>query len=286
MGQILFAIFYTAFSMISIAPSSASHDIQLNYFEYNRGLSSPVIAQIRIGYPGYFDYTFHDVIMYDYSFFPDNSIIPNAFIDNLFSGDIVGAVKAFTEPYYGIRFYHFFKSSPNIGWGIEFIHFKVFLPGGSLQNVHITGTDGDGNSIDTYDIISNYITYFNVSHGVNHLSFSLVYRLMLFQTEKIKSGILQPYVSLSFGICIPHPELKLAETEERQAYSYQLEFGNFGGGINLGFRLQFLRHLEFYFEYKFTFTWLYGMHFDNGQEGEIDASFTSNHFVWGLGLVF
>ena len=285
MGELLFTIFYTVFSLTSFNPS-VNQDYQLNYFEYNRGISSPVIAKIRIGYPGHFDYTFHDVVMYDYSFFPDNSIIPNAFIDNLLNLDIVGAVKAFTEPYYGIRFYHFLKSSPNIGWGIEFIHFKVFLPGGSLQNVHITGTDADGNPVDTYDIISNYISYFNISHGVNHLSFSIVYRLMLFPTEKIKSGILQPYVSLSFGICIPHPELKLAGTDEKQAYSYQLGFPNFGGAINLGFRLQLLRHLEFYMEYKFTFTWLYGMYFDNGEEGEIDASFTANHLLWGLGLNF
>lgn len=285
MGELFFAIVYTLFSLTSFS-SPTSSEYPLNYFEYNRGMSSPVIAQIRINYPGFFDYTFHDVVMYDYSFFPDNSIIPNAFLDNLFSGDIVGAVKAFTEPYYGIRFYHFLKNSPQIGWGIEFIHFKVFLPGGSLQNVHITGTDADGNSVDTYDIISNYISYFNISHGVNHLSFSLVYRLMLFKTDKIPQGIFQPYVSASFGICIPHPELKIAGTDERQAYSYQLGFPNFGGGLNLGFRIHIFKHLAIYMEYKYTFTFLYGMYFDNGEEGEIDASFTANHLVWGLSLAF
>ena len=196
MGQIIFTLFYAIFSLTSFNAAQIDSNMPLNYFEYNRGMSSPVIAQIRINYPGFFDYTFHDVIMYDYSFFPDNSIIPNAFIDNLFSGDIVGAVKSFTEPYYGIRFYHFLKNNPNLGWGIEFIHFKVFLPSSSLQNVHITGTDSNGNNVDTYDIISNYISYFNVSHGVNHLSFSVVYRLMLFQKPKIPQGILQPYIKL------------------------------------------------------------------------------------------
>jgi len=69
MGELLFTIFYTVFSLTSFNPS-VNQDYQLNYFEYNRGISSPVIAKIRIGYPGHFDYTFHDVIMYDYSFFP------------------------------------------------------------------------------------------------------------------------------------------------------------------------------------------------------------------------
>ncbi len=109
---------------------------------------------------------------------------------------------------------------------------------------------------------------------------------MLFPTEKVPAGIFQPYVSASFVICIPHPELKLAGTEERHAYSYQLGFQNFGGGINLGFRLKLFRHFAFYMEYKFTFTWLYGIYFDNGEEGEIDASLTTNHLVWGLSLNF
>lgn len=119
MSNFFYALIYTLFYFFSFNPSQ-NNSIPLNYFEYNRGMSSPVIANLRINYPGYFDYTFHDVVMYDYSFFPDNSIIPNAFISHLLALDIVNTVKSFTEPYYGIRFYHFREDNPNIGWGIEF----------------------------------------------------------------------------------------------------------------------------------------------------------------------
>ncbi len=103
MGELIFTKIYTMFSLTSFNFTTDSK-MPLNYFEYNRGIPSPVIAQARINYPDYFNYTLYDVVMYDYSFSPDNLIIPNAFIGHLFSVDIVNAVKAFTEPYYGIRF--------------------------------------------------------------------------------------------------------------------------------------------------------------------------------------
>lgn len=284
MSDIIFLIFYAAFSLLSSSPSG-DDSMPLNYFEYNRGISSEVIAKLGVYYPGYYNYTFHDVIMTDLSLFPDQTIFADAFFEQLFTGDIVNMIKAFTEPYYGIRFYHFRRNLPNFGWGVEFIHFKVFLPSGTQQTVHITGTDADGNDVDFWAPITDYITHVNISHGVNHLSFSLVYRLMLFQTEKIPQGIFQPYVSGSFGICIPHPELYLADIG-KVAYSYQLGFPNFGGGLNLGFRIQPFRNFAFYMEYKFTFTYLLDMHFDNGADGKFTASFITNHLVWGMSLNF
>lgn len=283
-------IFLTLFSSLFILFSSStnynSNDIRLNYFEYNRGMSLPTIAQIHISYEGGWDYTFHNVYMEDLSFFPDNSIIPNAFFEPLFQGDIVNAVKATTEPYYGIRYYHFFKNNPNFGIGIDFIHFKVFVPSDSEYQIHITGTDENGNSVDMWAPIHDYIAYFNVSHGVNHVTLSATYRMMLLPDENIPEGRIQPYVALSFGPCIPHPELKLTGDTERSAYSYQIGFPNFGFGLNLGTRFQFFKHFGFYLEYKFTATWLYGMYFDNGVNGTIQTRFTDNHFVWGLFVAF
>ncbi len=278
-------ILYGFMTLFSMSGDMDNDNMCLNYFEYNRGMSSPVIADFRIRKEGWGDYTFNDVVLYDYSFFPDNSIFPNAFFKPLLELDIVNAVKASTEPYYGIRFYHFFEDSPQFGWGIEFIHFKVFLPDSSenQQTVHITGTDENDVSVDEWNEIHNYIQYMSISHGVNHLSYSMVYRMMLLPTEKIPQGRIQPYVSASLGICIPHPELKLTGETERDIYSYQIGFPNFGGGFNLGTRFQWSKHSGMYLEYKYTYTYLHGMRLDNA-EGEFDASFAANHFVWGLFL--
>ena len=83
----------------------------LNYFEYNRGKSFPVTTDIGLQY-GSNSLHFYDVHLDDDSFFPDNSIIPNAFLKPLFKLRFSDALAAFTEPYYGYRFIHFFKKNP------------------------------------------------------------------------------------------------------------------------------------------------------------------------------
>lgn len=271
--------------ILSPAPSEKSnHKMPLNYFEYNRGMSFPTRAWIRIVYPGHFNLTFHDVRMKGCSFYPDDSILPNAFLAPLLKGKFEDAIGAFTEPYYGIRFYHFFKNRPNLGIGIELIHFKVFMPDED-QQVYISGNDENG-EVNNEMSIKDYISSFNVSHGINHLSLSLVYRIMLLQTEKFPAGKIQPYGALSFGPCIPHPQLRLVGDDEYKAYSYQLNFSNIGMGINLGARLQFSKHLGMYLEYKYTRTFLNAMHFDNGEEGKIQIQFPDHHIAWGLSTIF
>ncbi|HEB36983.1 MAG TPA: hypothetical protein ENI18_14280 [Candidatus Aminicenantes bacterium] len=274
-------------TFIILFPSPVKKDVHkmtLNYVEYNRGMSFPTRAWIRINYPGYFDLTFHDVYMKGYSFYPDDSILPNAFLSPLLQGKIGDAIGAFTEPYYGIRFYHFFKKKPNFGIGFEFVHLKVFIPDED-QQVYTTGVDENG-PVDEWKSAHEYISSFNVSHGVNHLSLSLVYRIMLFPTEKILAGKLQPYFAVSAGTCIPHPQLRLVGSAESKAFSYQADFSNFNFGANLGARFQFSKHFGMYFEYKYTQSYLRGMRFDNGEEGTIQMRFPAHHLAWGLSYIF
>ena len=98
----------------SCAGGMESHRITLNYFEYNRGKSFPVHSDIGMEWGGH-SLNFNNVRFEDDSFFPDNSIIPNAFLRPLFNLRFSDALKAFTEPYYGYRFIHFFRSNPRLG---------------------------------------------------------------------------------------------------------------------------------------------------------------------------
>ena len=281
---IICGIYTPSPSALSSAEIQSPPEITLNYIEYNRGMSFPTTAQLGIQYPGHYDLTFHDVRMVANSFYPDDFIIPNAFFWPLFEGRFGDVLGAFTEPYYGIRIYHFFKKRPNLGFGAEFIHLKVFIPDEG-EEVHITGEDGTG-LVDERKSTKEYISSYNISHGVNHLSLSVVYRLMLLPSEKVPVGRIQPYASLSIGPCIPHPQLRLEGDAGYKAFSYQPKFGNFGFGVNLGARFQISGRFGFYMEYKFTRSFLNDMSFDNGEEGEFWTRFPSHHIAWGVSFIF
>jgi hypothetical protein len=257
--------------------------IPLTYIEYNRGMNFPTSATIRINYPGHFDLSFHNTRLVGHSFYPDGSIFPNAFFAPLARLNIKRALYAFTEPYYGIRFYRFFKKNPKLGLGFEFIHLKVFIPDEG-DEVLITGTEGGG-SVRKTASTQDYISAFNVSHGVNHLSLSVVYREMLFRTERYPGGRLQPYAAISFGPALPHPQLRLKNDPQWKAYSTQMHLSNMGFGINLGLRLQIFKKLGLYVEYKLTRSFLRDLRFDNGEKGKVSMTFSAHHLAWGLSFL-
>ena len=281
-------IVFAFLSVFTLQPSNSvpknPSQVTLNYIEYNRGASFPTRAQIGIDYPGFYELTFHDVRMIGNSFYPDNSILPNAFIWPLLEGKLRASKNAFTEPYYGLRFTHFFKKNPNLGIGLEFAHLKVFIPDEG-ESVRITGMD-NGKSVDEWKSTKEYIDSFNVSHGVNHLSLFLVYRLMLLQTEKIGAGKIQPYLSMGYGPCFPHPQLRLKGDPEYKAYGHQFNFANYGLSLGLGSRFQISKGFGFYLEYKFTKAYLKEMKFDNGEEGTMHLNFPVHHLAWGFSIIF
>jgi hypothetical protein len=258
-------------------------EIPLTYIEYNRGINFPTSATIRINYPGHFDLSFHNTRLIGHSFFPDNSIIPNAFLAPLGRLNFKAAAYAITEPYYSVRIYQFLKKNPKLGVGIEFVHLKVFIPDEG-DEVLITGTES-GSPVKKTASTKNYITTFSVSHGVNHLSLSVVYREMLYRTEKYPGGRVQPYAALSFGPALPHPQLRLKGDKQWKAYSTQLHLSNMGIGLNLGLRLQVFRKLGLYLEYKLTQSFLRNLSFDNGEKGTISMTFFAHHLAWGLSFM-
>jgi hypothetical protein len=273
--------------MLAISAPAAGKDgkpkIPLTYIEYNRGINFPTSSTLRIRYPGHFNLNFHDVRLVGHSFFPDNAILPNAFLRPLSRLNFKAAAYAFTEPYYGVRFYKFFKNSPRLGLGIEFVHLKVFIPDEG-DDVLITGTE-NGLPVRKIASTKEYISAFNVSHGVNHLSLSAVYRHPLVISDEYPGGRIQPYTSFSMGPALPHPQLKLEGDTEWKAYSTQLHFPNLGIGLNIGVRMQISKKLGLYLEYKLSGSFLRDLRYDNGEEGTISLSFFCQHLAWGLSFL-
>ena len=266
--------------------ASSAGKMTLNIFEYNRGYSFPNVSDVVITTAAG-ETRFHDMRLEGSSFYPDNSIIPHAFFEPLLNLRFGDAIKAFTEPYYGIRFYHFFKNHPHWGFGIDFIHFKVFMADPQTQRVSVTGpwpnVQPDGKIL-----LDDHFSMLNVSHGVNHITLTGIYRLFLFPSVKIPDGRLQPFVSLGAGPAVPHLQLTLKQDGQLapKAFSYQLRLGNWGMGLGAGFRWKISPRFGLYGEYKWTYSILNEMHYDNGEDGKVSMRFPTHHLVWGLSFVF
>jgi len=277
-------LFLVLFAQGCAVKQSKPRAMTRNYFEYNRGKSFPNRSDVGLTY-GNNDFTLHDVGLVDESFYPDNSIIPNAFLSPLFKLKFGDALNAFTEPYYGYRLLHFLKKNPHIGIGLEFIHIKVFALD-MEQRIHISGTF-NGEKVDGQVRLGDYIEQLNVSHGVNHVGITFNYRLMLSPTPAIPDGRIQPFVSASFGPTAPHLELKIKDDSklERDAYTYQWSSKNWGTGLGLGVRYKPNPHFGLYMEYKFTYSHLHGMHFDAIPGTRVTMDFFTHQIQWGLSVM-
>jgi hypothetical protein len=261
----------------------------MNYFSYHRGISSKVVSDIRIvDRDSNSDITYHNVVLDDQSFFADRSIIPNAYADALSLFDIENVVKGLTEPYYAIKYYRFLNPLPNLGLGVDFTHFKVFITDFD-QNLHRTGTE-NGVPVNNYIRAGDYFRHYSISHGINHIALSAIYRLMFFKTDKIPDGIVQPYAGLGFGPSIPHGELTVVNpdgiTTTRKVYSYRVDFPNFGFDLCLGIMIKPDPHFSINLVYKYTYSMLGNISFDNGNDGYIETFFEVNHLQWGLSFIF
>lgn len=276
-------LFLAVLAVTGCASRHASFRPTLNYLEYNRGKSFPTRSDIQLDWNVNSLY-FTGVRFADDSFFPDNFIIPNAFLRPLMQLRFGDALKAFTEPYYGYRLIHFFRRNPRIGLGIEFTHHKLFLNDPN-QPVRVSGTY-EGKPLDQSLPVNAFIDYLSVSHGVNHLNLIVTYRWLLSPTAAIPDGRWQPYVAAGFGPAFPHLELKLTkDSPEWSEYAYHSGPRNFNFSVGIGMRGKFSPHLGAYLEYKFSYSHLHDMHFYGGA-GNLAMAFGTHHLMWGISLIF
>jgi hypothetical protein len=235
--------------------------------EYTRGFCSTHDSDLVLEHDQ--SLRFHNLDLEDQSFFPDDSPIPNAFVPPLAKFDLVGAVKALTAPYYGVRiFVH--PDSP-WGFGLDFTHYKVLVRDES-RPVRVSG--------DVHETVplNRYMQRFEASHGVNFVALAVRYQQPLWWPW------LSPFAALSLGPMIPHTEVWDA-SGRRRAYSYQVRWGNFGAGLHSGARLHIGKRWALLAEYKLTYGHLGNMVFDDDDRARLRMDIWTHHLQWGLAYV-
>ena len=134
-------------------------------------------------------------------------------------------------PYYGLRVDHFLPSQPNWGVGLEFNHYKVYAD--ADRAVPVAGT-WLGAPVNAVAPLSERVQNFSISHGVNFVGVSALYRGMLDRSERFPQGRLQPYVGAGPVYYILHPENtinNLANNEKYQESGLGLQLL---GGLHYG----------------------------------------------------
>lgn len=132
--------------------------------------------------------------------------------------------RSFEMPiYYGLRVAHFLGPRPGVGLMLDFFHDKVYAR-----------SDAEGR-------LGGAIQGFNMSHGANYLTLSLLYRWAA--SERI-----EPYVGLGAGTMAPHVEATVAG---QSAEGYQFPRGRVLQ-ISAGVVYRFAWFLGGVLEYRFT----------------------------------
>ncbi len=131
------------------------------------------------------------------------------------------------SPYYGVKFGYFLPKSPRVGLELEFNHAKMYAKVG--ESKQITGT-WQGQPVNGVEPISDRVRKYQISNGINALSFSVLYRVPVMVSDKYPDGRLQPYVGGGPQYTALYSINNIAELQVREKYhpngwGYQL----FGG---------------------------------------------------------
>ncbi|OWW18455.1 hypothetical protein AYR66_00430 [Noviherbaspirillum denitrificans] len=103
-------------------------------------------------------------------------------------------------PYYGLRYTHFFTTSPAWAVAVDYTHYKVYAK--TDRTVLVQGL-WNGSTVNTTAPLANYVQQFEISHGVNMLSINGIYR---WQNLAIATGKLQPYAGIGLVYYWMHSE--------------------------------------------------------------------------------
>lgn len=183
-------------------------------------------------------------------------------------------------PYYGGRLTYFLSRESHWGFGLEFLHSKIFLDSG--QSVHVTGTR-DGSPVNDTEPVGDTIADFHCAHGLNYLTADTFYRFFLADPDEHFIGRFQPYLGAGLGITIPHVVMQLPNQPGYEDY----EFGGFGAQAIAGLSFGITKHIQLFTEYKFTYAHLDHLNFNNGvTSGTVTFDSMANHLVFGVSYRF
>lgn len=177
--------------------------------------------------------------------------------------------------YYGNHLNYWPSSDATIGFGLEFIHMKVYLD--PDQVTQVSGTQ-NGNPYNEVEPIGNTLQSFNISDGINYVTFNVIGRQKLRRSERYPSGQVQPYLGIGVGVVIPHAESAISGDDqaeyETDGFSWQLF-----GGVEYRFTPDWGVFLQYrYTDYKASVKAAMG--------GTAHTRFISNHVVLGTSYRF
>jgi lipid A oxidase len=182
------------------------------------------------------------------------------------------ASRSFELPfYYGLQLTHHFEPRRDWGLRLDFFHDKAYADAGTP--VAVTGTRGGG-SVDTTEPLSTTVQGFNMSHGTNYLTLSVLRRWNS-GPEPGSTGRLQPYVGAGAGLMLPHVE---ATVGSESVGEYQLTGPAFQ--LTGGVAWPFASRLSVFGEYRFT----RGDASVRIPGGEVETTLYTHHLVAGPSL--
>ncbi|WP_019864514.1 outer membrane beta-barrel protein [Methylovulum miyakonense] len=198
---------------------------------------------------------------------------------NLNFSDVSWDDKSFEEPiFYGARIGYWFEDAPNWGLSIDFAHLKNYLE--YDKNAQVSGTDANGNSVNGVEPISNHIQDFNMSHGVNTLTFNGQYRWFpAGQRDQTLLGRMQLYTGLGAGFSVPHVEAMINGV---QTYEYQAGAGPVVNGM-MGINYDIYSFISGFAEYKLTYV---DVEDDLTGGGTISTETVNHQLIFGLAAHF
>lgn len=186
--------------------------------------------------------------------------------------------RSFEPPiFYGGRVSYWFDELPGWGAAVDFTHAKTILV--ASDTVAVNGSR-NGAPVDGHEAISATIRHFELSHGLNMITFNGMHRW--FPTGKRDEsplGRLYLYTGLGAGFSVPHVEAEIGDT---RTGGYQAAAGPVVNGM-LGLNYDLYRYLSAILEYKVSYA---DVQADLNGGGSIDAETVNHQFIFGLAANF
>ena len=186
--------------------------------------------------------------------------------------------KSFESPiFYGARIGYWFNDIPNWGVSIDYTHLKNYLV--DSDSVNVSGTQ-NGQPVSGVQPINNYIDYFNMSHGLNTITFNGHYRWFpTGQRDNTLLGRMQLYTGLGAGFSIPHTE---AVINGVTTHEYQAGAGPVINGM-LGVNYDIYSFISGFAEYKLTYA---DVEADLKGGGTINTETVNHQLIFGIAAHF
>lgn len=148
--------------------------------------------------------------------------------------------------HYDVRVEHYSPKHPAWGVFLELNHMKIHAQTGDVRHIH---GQIDGAPVDTVAPMNSVIDRFNVAHGVNLIGLGVVRRWRWQRDEQNPNGRVQPYVGMSLGPVVNHPDSNVLGQDQ---YGPFIANRRWGGQIMAGVHYSLGRSWGWFTETKIT----------------------------------